>query len=426
MISANPKILTLALFLATYILIILFYQRKMIIVWVASFLLLGLKLLTPWQAFEAIDWNVILLYFGMLLVSEVFLFSKMPDYLATHFAGRAKTAGVAMVLICLFTGFLSIALENVAVVLLVAPIALSISRKCEINPIPLITGMAVSSNLQGAATLIGDPPSMLLAGFAKMTFNDFFFIDGKPAIFFGIQIGAGVSALVLLVLFRRYNTRIPPLESEQYLSLVPSGIVILLITSLVVSSSFYHTLPYMTGLLCLVFGVISFIWYLCYNRAKGLSRLLSNLDWQTGIFLIGIFILVKSLSANRLMEDAAHYILRISGKNPFTVYMLIVWISVLLSAFIDNVPFLAAMLPVLQIITMRIEISPYLLYFGLLIGASIGGNITPIGASANIVATGILRKQGYQLQFFDFVKLGLPFTLASVSASSLFIWLVFR
>jgi Na+/H+ antiporter NhaD/arsenite permease-like protein len=425
MIVPNPKIFTILIFLAAYALIILFYHHKTVVVWGAAVALLALKLLTPLQALQAIDWNVVMLYFGMLLVSEVFLFSKMPDHLATLFASRAKNVGAAMVLLCLFTGFLSVTLENVAVVLLVAPIAMSISKKCDINPVPLFIGMAISSNLQGAATLIGDPPSMLLAGFAKMTFNDFFFIGGKPAIFFGIQIGAGVSALVLLFLFRRYDKKLPVLEKESYTSVVPSLLVFLLVAALVASSSFKHSISRMTGFLCVAFGILSFAWYLVYTKGKDLAKFTASLDWQTGVFLMGIFVLVKSLSVRGLMEDAAHFILGASGNSPFLAYLMIVWISVFLSAFIDNVPFLVAMLPVVQIVTGRLGIAPHAMFFGLLIGASVGGNITPIGASANIVAMGILKKQGYRVKFMEFVRIGLPFTVASVAASSLFVWLVF-
>ena len=424
-LAINPKILTIAIFLATYALIIIFYHKKMVAVWGAATVLLLLGLLKPAQALSAIDWNVILLYFGMLLVSEVFLFSKMPDYLATLFAARAKNVGMAMVLICLFTGFLSAAIENVAVVLLVAPIALSISKRCDLNPVPLFIGMSISANLQGAATLIGDPPSMLLAGFAKMTFNDFFILEGKPAIFFAVQIGAAVSALVLYLLFKKYDRKMPVLAKEPFISLVPSVLVLLLIISLVASSSFSHGIALMTGLLCSFFGLLSFGWYLMHKRGQDIKKFASALDWQSGVFLMGIFILVRSLSAAGLMEDAAQLILTVAGNNPFIVFLLIVWISVFLSAFIDNIPFLVAMLPVIEIITARMGINPYALYFGLLLGASIGGNVTPIGASANIVAMGILKKQGHHVSFMEFVRIGLPFTIASVAASSLFVWLIF-
>ena len=173
MLIPHPKSATAALFALAYVLVIVFYNRKLIVVWASVAALLAFRLLSPKEAWYAVDWNIVMLYFGMLLVSEVFLMSKMPDYIATLIASRTKRVGVAMLALCAFTGALSIVLENVAVVLLVAPIALTIARRCELDPAPLFIGMAISANLQGAATLIGDPPSMLLAGHAGLTFNDF-------------------------------------------------------------------------------------------------------------------------------------------------------------------------------------------------------------------------------------------------------------
>ncbi len=420
----NPQILALAIFALTYVFIILFYNKKTAIVWISVFLILLLRVLNPGQAFDSIDWNVILLYFGMLFVSEVFLFSKMPDYLASIFASKAKSTAMAMVIICAFTGLLSIFLENVAVVLLVAPIALSIAKKCQINPVPLFIGMAVSSNLQGAATLIGDPPSMLLAGFAKMTFNDFFFINGKPGIFFAVELASLASLFILYFLFKKYKKPMPGITREKFISFIPTFFVIALIASLVIGSSLKNNISYLTGLLCVVFGVIAFIWYLFYTKAKDTKKFIGRLDWQTGIFLIGIFILVQSLSANGILNYVAKFILQIGGGNPFFIFMMIVWISVAISAFVDNIPYLVAMLPVVQVITQSLGASPYLFFFGLLIGASIGGNITPIGASANIVAMGIMKKEGRKIKFWEFIKIGLPFTIVSTAVASMFLWFV--
>jgi len=429
--SSLEKILVLAVFALTYVFIVILYHRKMIVVWVGVALLLALRLLglgpmSFRQALGAVEWNVILLYFGMLLVSEVFLYSKMPDYLATVLTRGARRVGGAMVLLCVFSGFLSIALENVAVVLLLAPVALAIARKCDVPPVPLFIGIAISSNLQGAATLIGDPPSMLLAGFARLGFNDFFVYDGRPGIFFATQVGAVVSTVVLMVIFRRYSREMPTVPREPYLSAVPTYLVVGLIAALVASSSISHSFHYMTGLLCAVFGLLCLLWYVGRTRARELSTFFKALDWQTGVFLVGIFVLVESLSAVGVMEDLADIMLRVSGSRPFVIYMMVVWMSVLISGFVDNVPFLVAMLPVMQIITTRLGVSPYLFYVGLLLGASVGGNITPIGASANIVAMGIMRKQGYRTGFWDFMRIGFPFTVFAVLASTLFAWVVFR
>jgi Na+/H+ antiporter NhaD/arsenite permease-like protein len=424
-VASNTKLIIIGIFILTYLFVIFLYNRKIIVVWAAVALLLALRLVTLREAWIAIEWNVLFLYFGMLFVSEVFLISKMPDYLATIVAGKARTTGIAMVIICGFTGFLSIMLENVAVVLLVAPIALAISKKANIHPVPLFIGMAVSSNLQGAATLIGDPPSMLLAGAAGFSFNDFFFYGGKPGIFFATEIGAVASTLVLFFLFRRYHKTMPVLQQTRYISIIPTILVLILIAALILSSSVQHGFQYMTGLLCAVFGMLCLTWYILHFRGQDLKLFFARLDWQTGVFLAGVFVLVESVSIAGLLDELAVLILRVSQGYPFAVYLLVVWFSVAISAFIDNVPYLIAMLPVVQVLTPKLGVNPYLLYLGLLLGASVGGNITPIGASANIVAMGILRKQGRTVKFFEFVRIGLPFTIFAVIPSTLFAWLMF-
>jgi Na+/H+ antiporter NhaD/arsenite permease-like protein len=362
----------------------------------------------------------------MLFISELFLYSKMPDFLAEIFSSRAKKVWGAMLIICAVTGILSIFLENVAVVLLMAPIALSVATKCKINPVPLFIGIALVSNLQGAATLIGDPPSMLLAGFAGMNFNDFFFVDGKPSIFFAVQLAFFASLVVLYFVFRKERKLMPKLEKEYPKTLIPSIFVIVLVLSLIISSSFESNIEYMNGLICLVLGMVGFVWYIFhYEREEKIKAFIRKMDWDTAIFLAGIFILVESISANGLLDYVSDFILSVGGGNVLVVFIVVVLFSVLLSAFVDNVPYLLAMLPVVKIVTDSLGASPYLFYFGLLIGASVGGNVTPIGASANIVAMGIMRKRGYNVKFMEFVRIGLAFTLVAVLVACAFLWFVY-
>ena len=432
----TSQVLALIVFFLAYILIVIFHNARTYIVWSAVALLVVLGVVSPRGAILSIDWNVISLYAGMLFVSESFLYSRMPDFLASAIVRRFRRTGTAMLALCLLTGFLSMALENVAVVLLMAPIALSIARQCSLRPGPLFVGMAVSSNLQGAATLIGDPPSMLLAGFVGMGFNDFFFINGRPSIFFCVQAGAVASAVVLWFAFRQHRMQLPSLQRIPVLSFVPSVLVVLLIACLILASSFFHSIPIASGLICLVFGAMAAAWYLAATKRAPHSgeshrppnsavRTLLKLDWQTAVFLIGVFVLVGGLTANGVMETVAHAILRLAGSSPPLLFVIIVAVSVVVSAFVDNVPFLVAMLPVLQAITATSTLSPYLLYFGLLLGASVGGNITPIGASGNIVAMGLAKREGDPVRFLQFVRIGLPFTVTAVAASTALLWVVF-
>jgi len=349
--------------------------------------------------------------------------SRVPAYIAEIIVGRAKNTAWSILLICLLTGFISAFVENVATVLIVAPIALSLAKKLKINPMNMMIAIAVSSNLQGAATLIGDPPSMLLGGFAKMNFADFFFYKGRPSIFFAVELGAIASFVVLFFIFRHHKEKVRLVPVEKVRSWIPSVILVALVFVLALTSFFDTGFSYMAGTLCVIAGFISMFWAKLVNKSS-IVRGLKSLDWETTFFLIGIFILVGSITLTGWIEKVSLFLSGLVGANIFLGYTLLVFVAVILSAFIDNVPFLAAMLPVAISMSAKLNINPSLFLFGLLIGASLGGNITPIGASANIVACGLLKKEGYEVRFKDFMKIGIPFTLAAVSAAYLFIWFV--
>ena len=151
-----------------------------------------------------------------------------------------------------------------------------------------------------------------------------------------------------------------------------------------------------------------------------------SIDYETLLLLFGLFLVIQGITEAGIIDDVAHLIASVGGKNIFLLYTIIVWISVAASAFIDNIPYVATMLPVIRGITAALGMEPYLLYFGLLTGATLGGNLTPVGASANITATGLLKKEGYETGFQDFVKIGVPFTLTAVICGYLFIWFVWH
>jgi len=199
------ELAAIIIFVFAYILIVINYEKKAGIVFAGIIILLILGILSPLEALKAVNWNVLGIYFGMLFMIEIFVYSKVPDLIAIYVANKAKSVSTVLILISAISGFISVAVANVAVVLIIAPIALQITRRLKISPVPLLTAIAISANLQGVATLIGDPPSMLMAGFAKFTFNEFFFYAHKPSLFFAVQIGAIASLFVLYFFFRKYN-----------------------------------------------------------------------------------------------------------------------------------------------------------------------------------------------------------------------------
>ena len=419
----GPRIISLVVFIIAYLLFVTLPRRRSLVAVSGAILLIFAQVLSFKQAFWAVNWNVMGIFLGTLVVADVFMESRVPAYIAEIIVDKAPSTAWAILFICMLTGFISAFVENVATVLIVAPIALSLAKKINLNPVNLMIGISISSNLQGAATLIGDPPSMLLAGFAKMNFMDFFFYKGRPSIFFAVELGAFVSFLVLYFIFRKRREKPSLLAVEKVRSWIPTVILVVLIFALALTSFLDTGFTYMAGVLCLAAAVISIIWEKKVTKGP-LLKSIKELDWDTTFFLIGIFILVGSITLTGWIENISVFLSGVIGTNLFLGYSLLVLGAVILSGFIDNVPFLAAMLPVAIALSEKLNVQPSLFLFGLLIGASLGGNITPIGASANIVSCGLLKKEGYEVRFGRFAKIGIPFTLAAVAAASVFVWFI--
>jgi Na+/H+ antiporter NhaD/arsenite permease-like protein len=310
------------------------------------------------------------------------------------------------------------------VVLLVAPVALSLAAKLKTSPVPLLIGIAVSSNLQGTATMIGDPPSMILAGYMRMGFLDFFVYHGRPGIFFAVQVGAVLSLLVLAWLFRGHREPAATVSVEEVRSWFPALLLTILILGLSVSTLFDPEFGWFAGVLTMLLAAGGAFWFRYASRWGGWRGLASSLDWDTTFFLAGIFILVGALGDSGWLTRLADVLSSAVGGRLPVAFAVIVLFSVIVSGFVDNVPFLLAMIPVVQQVSGKIQAPETPLMFGLLIGACLGGNLTPIGASANVVALGILKKRGHVVSFREFARVGVPFTVAAVLGACLFVWLV--
>lgn len=421
----NQKTLILVVFLLVYLYLIVSKKRRALAIWIGIGVLFSTGILDVVKILHFINWNVIGIFAGTLVMTELFIYSKVPVLLADILVNQSKTVGSALLWVCIMSGFISAFVENVATVLIIAPIALELSRKLGVSPVPFLVGIAISSNLQGTATLIGDPPSMILAGAEKMTFNDFFIFQGKPGIFFAVELGAATSFFILYLFFKKYRQAVIRIPKEKPSSWVPTWMLGAMIGALALSSLFDPEFRFLAGVICIVFGLFGFLWHL-FEAQKRALLLIKNYDWDTTFFLAGVFVMVGALEYGGLIQDLTKAVARVTGDSPFIAFTFIVWFSVLISAFVDNVPYITAMIPVAHKLGVGLGTSPYLLVFGLLIGACLGGNITHIGASANIVATGILRKRGYSISFWEFGRIGLPFTLAATLAGYIFIWFVWK
>jgi len=420
------KIFVVTIFLFTYASVVLFNRKvnPLIPLFSGVAILLISQAINLKQALSSINFNVLGVFLGTMILSGLFIYSNVPGFLAARLVSRSRNVGMAILFIALLSSFISSFTENVATVIIVAPIAFEVAKKLKANPIPFLISIAVSSNLQGSATMIGDSPSIILAMSHRMNFMDFFWMKGRPGIAFAVEIGAVASFAVLYLIFRRFRQRVEKIDQIKVKTWVPTILMSLMIVSLGVSSFITQKPYYSIALICLFFGGLGIIWHRLSRKEE--FSFIKNIDWKIFMFLIGVFILIGALSQVGVIEDLADFISNITGGNVFLTFTLIVWASVLFSAFIDNIPYVIAMIPVAKILASEMGAAPELFLFGLLIGATLGGNITPIGASANIVSMGMLRERGYKVSFSDFLKIGLPFTLAAVSSAYVFLWLVWK
>ena len=417
----------IVLFAATYILMLVFTKYRPYIALGSAVIFIVSGMLPLNQILTSIDFNVLLMIAGTMGLVQLFVDSKMPSLLADLIMEKVSTVQLAAVSLALFAGIISAFVDNVATVLMVAPIALEICRKLDTNPVPFIIAIAVSSNLQGAATLVGDTTAIMLGSYANMSFLDFIIYQGKPGIFFAVEIGAIFSALILAWLFRREKQPVPQgmprtVVTDFFPTVLLAGMIILLI-----GASFIPNKPSLTnGLICMALLVVGMVYTAFKNRgSESTLRALKAIDLETIGLLFGLFLVIGGISNMGVIDAAAALLAKLGGGNVFILYTVIVWASVLLSAFIDNIPYVATMLPVVTGLAENLGIAPTLLYFGLLTGATLGGNCTPIGASANITGIGILRKAGYTVKNRDFFRIGIPFTLAAVIPAYIYFWLLY-
>ena len=382
----------------------------------------------------AIDFNVLMMIAGTMGIVSFFIESKMPMRIADVMLSKFKNVQLAIVAMAVFAGVVSAFMDNVATVLIVAPIALAVCKKQNISPIAPIICIAVSSNLQGAATLVGDTTSILLAGQMDMTFTDFFWYQGRPGMFFAVELGAALTVVLRLIIVRKEKQPLALQGKTEVKDYFPSILLIIVVVCLIgasfipkpqggVALTFFEL---RNGIICMGLLLVGVI----YNAAKtksfeGTKKMLKDMDYETLLLLASLFVVVGCIDQAGVIDKLAEGLAAIGGSNLFLMYTIIVFASVVVSAFVDNIPYVMTMLPVVAGVAASMGVNPTVLYFGLLVGATLGGNITPVGASANITGIGMLRKEGYEVKAKDFMKISVPFTLTAVLTGYAFIWLCY-
>ena len=419
------KLFTIILFAITYILMIALPKKRPYVALISAVIFVVSGAMPLGSVFSAIDWNVLLMLAGTMGTVALFIESKMPERMADLLLQKTPNVMWVAVALSVFAGVVSAFVDNVATVLMIAPVALSIAKKLKTSPVALLICIAVSSNLQGAATLVGDTTSIMLGGYANMDFLDFIVMDGKCSIFFAVELGALVTVPVIMFIFRKEKGKVtvgeptavedlfPDLAAVRHGGAADRGVVHPGPPGADERPDLHDAVPHRPRALHSPekhFGPIKYA--------------LGEIDFETLLLLMSLFVVIGTLTETGVIEDISALFVKLGGNSLFGMYSIIVWGSVIISAFIDNIPYVATMLPVVQGIAAMMGCDAHVLYFGLLVGATLGGNLTPIGASANIAAIGILQKEGYEVKATDFLKIGVPFTLLAVLTGYLYCWFV--
>jgi Na+/H+ antiporter NhaD/arsenite permease-like protein len=421
-------VIAVVVFVIAYVLIATEWTHKLLAALGGAAVLLALGVTDSEHAFYShdtgVDWDVIFLLLGMMIIVGVLRRTGVFEYIAIWAAKRAKGSPLrVMILLTLITAVASAFLDNVTTVLLIAPVTLLVCDRLGINPVPFLIAEVMASNIGGAATLIGDPPNIIIASRSGLTFNDFL-IHMTPV----VVIELIVFTLVLPWLFKG-SFAVDPTRVENVLRLnereaiqdtrllIKCGAVLLLVFTGFVGHSVFHVEPSVVallgaGLLVLISGVPT-------------KDYMSSVEWQTLLFFAGLFIMVGALVKTGVIGDLAEQIGKATDGKPLLAVMLILVVSAVLSGIVDNIPYVATMSPVVLELTHNVTDPAHVhaLWWSLAAGADFGGNATAVGASANVVVIGIAMRAGNPISFWEFTRKGVVITAITIVVAAPYLWL---
>lgn len=400
------KIIALTIFIACYYLAI---SRRVKIAYAslgAAGLLILFGIVSPQIAlFSAIKWDVLGIYWGFMMVSMIFTDSKIPALIASKIVRHAKKEKYAIVYLCAITAFLSSFMENVGTVLMVAPIAIELSKKLKSSLFPYLVSIVISANIVTTITMIADPPALILAIQTGMKFFDFYWFQGRLGLGVITLFGVVAALLSLLFIFRKMNKNVSIKEEKIKVDYIPLVVFIAGVLALAFGP-YFGLRPGPVGLAA---GFASLI----VGRKKAKS-MIKDFDWNSFLFITGIFVVIGSLEVTGLLTDFVNSVGGLGITSPTIILAIVIWVSVAASSFMDNVPYTVLMIPVCNQLAALMGVNPFPLLFGMLIGTGIGGNITPVGATANVFACGMLEKRGYKINLKEYLRISLPFSIIAV------------
>ncbi|MFD3449839.1 ArsB/NhaD family transporter [Microbacteriaceae bacterium 4G12] len=423
--------IAIAIFLVTYAIIISEKINRAVIALLGASVMLILGIVDLQTAFTThIQWETITLLIGMMILVNITSKSGVFEYAAIKAAKAAKGNPVRiLILLSLITAVGSAFLDNVTTVLLIVPVTLSITRMLRVDPVPYLISEVLFSNIGGTATLIGDPPNIMIGSANKhLDFNAFLF-NLTPI----VCIIAVVTVIILYFIYRNKLITTPEqieklmkLQESDYIrdrSLMTKSLSVLGAT---IVGFILHSVIGVEAAVVAITGAT--ILMLIAVKQHELEDIFASIEWVTIFFFAGLFVLVGALVDIGLITSLAHKVLAITGGNLNFAAVLILWVSGAASATIDNIPFVATMIPLIKDLAHGLGLSPNspqieVLWWALSLGACLGGNGTLIGASANVVVAGIAKREGHSFSYMDFLKIGLPLTIVALLLSHLYIYL---
>ncbi len=384
-------------------------------------LLAGLEGYGQHEAFEAIDLNVIFLLVGMMVIVNVLSRTGIFQFLSVRAAKLARGHGIGLlVLLSLVTAVLSAFLDNVTTVVLIVPVTLILAETLEIRAAPLLIAEALASNIGGTATLVGDPPNILIASAADLTFVEFITNMAPPSV---LTLALGLLAVAALA---RRELRVDPEARETIMALDEARMIedprllrlSLAVLSLTMIGFVFHSALGIEPATVALGGAALLLLVTGHNPHDALREV----EWSTIFFFVGLFMMVGGLEAVGALREVAGFVADLSGRDPVGASLLLLWVSGILSGIVDNIPYTTAMTPVVAELNTQVDAGKTL-WWALAMGAGLGGNLTIVGASANVLVANLSARGGQTISFLEFARYGVPVTLLSLLLSSVYLWL---
>ncbi len=406
-------------FLITYALIISEKINRTILALLGGMVMILMGILTQKQAFSSIDWNVIFLLVGMMIIANILRETGLFQWIAIRAVKMAKGSPIRILLILsTVTAVSSALLDNVTVVILVAPITLLAAASMEISPIPLLIAEVLASNIGGTATLIGDPPNILIGSAAQIDFLTFA-LNMTPVtiLIFCAYLG------LCLILFRKdlkvkkdKAIKIAELDADTLITNRPllrkSLVVIAFVIAGFLVSGWIHLEP---ATIALSGAALLMLWGKC-----SVEDMLQEIEWSTLFFFIGLFIIVEAVVQVGLIDMAASMLLGLTHGNLSGTSIVILWLSGFASGLIDNIPYTATMIPLVESLGETLPVQP--LWWSLALGACLGGNATLVGASANLIVANLATRSGHPISFIKFLRYGSITAVISLLIATGYLW----